>query len=299
MTKRRIPVPFNAIFTTRQLAAEGVTTSALTGWRARGEVTQLSPGVYAPSHLTVTPEMRLIYASRAIAEGREPLTIAGAAARFGIATPPFERATHRRTRDASPVPDDCLVRESGFLTPTMAWTAMQLARAQRIEGALVPLDSAIRNGVDRAELADLASRMHGWSGSALLKRAVELADGRAGSALESYSRGICVQAWLPMPELQHPFRVWGRQYFVDFWWPEFDVIGEADGNGKYLEEGAINAEKRRQAALHSLGLHVVRWGWDELLPSSSAWAAGLRQLLKVHTQAAPPASPPGMMKRAG
>lgn len=296
MTKRRIPVLFNKVFTSRDVAEAGVSNSALSGWRARGEVIELAPGVFVPSHLPVTPQMRAIFAGRAIAEGREPLTIAGAAARFGIATPPDMRPAHRRVRDAAPIPPEYLIRESGLLTPTPAWTAIQLARAQRLEGALIPLDSALRNGVDRAELAELASRVSGWSGTALLRQAIDLADSRAGSALESYSRGVCIQGWLPMPELQHPFQVWGNRYYVDFWWPEFGVVGEADGNAKYEQPGAIVAEKRRQAALHSFGLHVVRWGWEELRPSSTAFISGLRALL---TAPAATAAPQQMVKRAG
>jgi hypothetical protein len=58
---------------------------------------------------------------------------------------------------------------------------------------------------------------------------------------------------------------------VDFWWPEFNLIGEFDGNGKYLREEFANgrspgeiviAEKRREDRLRALGPQVTRWDWS-------------------------------------
>ncbi len=39
-----------------------------------------------------------------------------------------------------------------------------------------------------------------------------------------------------MPQLQVALRgASGRVYVVDFWWPEFNMIGEFDGNIKYAD----------------------------------------------------------------
>lgn len=280
MTKRRTPVPFDDVFTARDLGTVNATTSALAGWRARGEVVEVAPGVYAPRYLEMTAKLRSVFASRAIAEGREPLTVLGAAAQHGIATPPNLPITHSRLRDRPPVPQEHILRSGRLLVPTAAWTAVQLARGQRLEAALISLDSALRLGVQRSDLAQIVEEIQRWPGTSSLRKAVCAADARSGSALESLSRGLCIQSKLPIPDLQHPFRVRGQQYYVDFWWPEFNVIGEADGMVKYTDNTAINAEKRRQAALHSLGLHVVRWGWADVHPAHARWLAGMRQLLR-------------------
>ena len=51
----------------------------------------------------------------------------------------------------------------------------------------------------------------------------------------------------------------------DFYWPEYGVAGEADGNLKYdAGRNAIVAERRRQQRLEDLGLVFVRWEWSDL-----------------------------------
>jgi hypothetical protein len=57
---------------------------------------------------------------------------------------------------------------------------------------------------------------------------------------------------------------------VDFYWPEFGIVGEADGDMKYLDpafragrtaEQVVLDEKIREDRLRALGLTVVRWRW--------------------------------------
>lgn len=76
---------------------------------------------------------------------------------------------------------------------------------------------------------------------------------------------------LPVPELQfHVFDhdgVWVAR--TDFAWPQLGVVGEFDGAVKYTgspEEvaAAVMGEKRRQAAITSLGWRMVRWTWSDL-----------------------------------
>ncbi len=77
---------------------------------------------------------------------------------------------------------------------------------------------------------------------------------------------------LPTPMLQQEFRDHrGLIGIVDFWWPEFGLIGEFDGLGKYTREEmlagrspaeAVVAEKLREDRLRALGPRVVRWGWE-------------------------------------
>lgn len=102
--------------------------------------------------------------------------------------------------------------------------------------------------------------------------AIGLADGRSGSAGESLSRVSMHILGAPAPILQQPFS--DRHGFigsVDFWWPEFDLIGEFDGLGKYVREEllagqttaeAVIAEKKREDRLRGCGPRVVRWDWS-------------------------------------
>ncbi len=75
-----------------------------------------------------------------------------------------------------------------------------------------------------------------------------------------------------MPSLQHRFpRRGGGWWFVDFYWEQFNLVGEFDGLGKYRRaewrngrsaEQVVIDEKLREDELRALGPRVVRWGWD-------------------------------------
>jgi hypothetical protein len=103
------------------------------------------------------------------------------------------------------------------------------------------------------------------------------------------SRALIHVLGLPAPVLQHAF--YDSDGFIgrtDFFWPEYGVIGEFDGDAKYLEDDllggstareAVLAEKKREDRLRALGYTVVRWDWKavtkpELLGQKLA-AAGL------------------------
>ncbi len=108
-------------------------------------------------------------------------------------------------------------------------------------------------------------------GSARLRRVLELADGASGSPGESVSRVAMHLEGLPRPVLQQAFRDRrGLIGIVDFWWPEFNLIGEFDGRGKYTRDDMLNgmtpaeavlAEKAREDRLRAVGPRVVRWDW--------------------------------------
>jgi hypothetical protein len=80
---------------------------------------------------------------------------------------------------------------------------------------------------------------------------------------------------LPAPILQKEFRDGaGLIGYVDFWWPEFELIGEFDGLGKYTRTEmlagrspaeVVIAEKVREDRLRALGPRVVRWGWESAI----------------------------------
>nr|BFF15511.1 hypothetical protein GCM10025699_68140 [Microbacterium flavescens] len=71
---------------------------------------------------------------------------------------------------------------------------------------------------------------------------------------------------------------------VDFWWPEFGVVGEFDGEVKYrtadmlrgrTPEQVVIDEKRREDALRSMpGVRaVVRWNWADAMRAEPLLAA--------------------------
>ena len=110
----------------------------------------------------------------------------------------------------------------------------------------------------------------------LVAQAVQLADPNAESPLESKSRGRVFLAKLPMPELQ--VEVWTGigNFRVDFYWPQFRLIGEADGRVKYTDSDVLWREKRRQLALEAQGYQVMRWSWEDVTTGRDAWLRRLR-----------------------
>jgi hypothetical protein len=100
------------------------------------------------------------------------------------------------------------------------------------------------------------------------QQAIDLADARSESVLETRSRIKLQEAGLPTPDLQVSIgnELGGFIARVDFYWDEFGVVGEADGDSKYdgSTPGALLDEKRRQSALEDLDVGVVRWGTSDL-----------------------------------
>ncbi|HEU4849394.1 MAG TPA: hypothetical protein VFS93_03195 [Terrimesophilobacter sp.] len=124
------------------------------------------------------------------------------------------------------------------------------------------------------EREDLLAELAGvpiHQGVAKARRAIEFADGRADRPGESMSRVSIQRAQLTTPCLQQPlYGLSGRMWTVDFWWPEFNVIGEFDGKWKYTDPAYMNGrtsqqvmldEKDREDDLRAAGHGFARWDW--------------------------------------
>jgi hypothetical protein len=137
----------------------------------------------------------------------------------------------------------------------------------------VPKKGEFRHGlvppVAKPELNELLETRASSRGVALARLAIEFADGLAGSPLESRSRVQMHYLGMPMPLLQVPFYDEGGLIgYADFYWPDLDLIGEADGYGKYTDaamlrgktpEEALIAEKKREDRMRRQGHNFVRW----------------------------------------
>lgn len=80
--------------------------------------------------------------------------------------------------------------------------------------------------------------------------------------------------------------------WTDFFWKEFDLVGEFDGKEKYFRDDwaggkspgeRVYAEKRREDGLRALGLRVVRWTWTEAINPSRLRDCLLRAGLPLRT----------------
>lgn len=132
-------------------------------------------------------------------------------------------------------------------------------------------DSALRLGCRQEEISTLLDYYARRPGNEKARRLVPLLDRRSESAGESIVRGIFWQYGVPIPALQHEIRNCG--VFVarsDFWWEDIRVVGEFDGEGKYVDpsmntspEAALAAQQVRDDRLTDMGITVWHWGWSD------------------------------------
>lgn len=257
-------MPFDHPFVIADVESRGLTYAAVRGWLERGECERLATGLYLPQHLAQAKELSTIWQSRDVAMGTTAVSAVGAAILHKL---PLPRKPAQQCLQPIPLrllPSECRVRRGRLVLPSLEWTCILLARGQTLSGALIPFDAAARLELDIEQLAELYSHTTRWPGVAAIGAAINEMDALSGSPLESAARGWMIERGLPNPLLQHPFTVAGSNYFVDFYWPEFRVIVEADGLQKYDDHQELRRERRRQSALDATGCRIIRIGWHDL-----------------------------------
>jgi hypothetical protein len=258
---------------------------------ARGAFVKVVPGVYLPSrewepldfegrHIARMRAVELIrpgtvfsHLSAALVWGLPVIGGDLAVPHSVAAVASGGRSMNALRRHAVGVPID-LRTEGGLTVTSIQDTVLAIAAGYPPEVSVPVLDAALRLPGALApidELLELAARLPASSGSARCAWAIKFANAAAGSAGESLSRVAIHRLGFPAPLLQVRFEdALGLIGFVDFWWPDQDVIGEFDGLGKYLREEfahgrspaeVVLEEKRRENRLRALGPRVGRWGW--------------------------------------
>lgn len=171
---------------------------------------------------------------------------------------------HRATLEATDV-----VTRDGVRITAPARTVLDIARERGVAAGVVVADAALHaHLVSTDELHAALRQCSGWPGRRAARVTTICADGSAESPLESLSRLKLRAFGLPAPQLQVEIGDEFGQFVArpDFYWPDFGVVGEADGNLKYdAGRKALVAERRREQALEDLGLVVVRWEWRDLV----------------------------------
>jgi len=139
---------------------------------------------------------------------------------------------------------------------------MDVARSGGLVCGVVPADAVLARDVTRSDLEAVAAACHRWPriASARLasaRIAMEFADGRLESPLESVGRVRFHQHGLVAPDLQVGLRDQdGDVGRVDHYWSATRAVGEADGAVKYSAPGPPYAES--EMTLKSEG-RVCRW----------------------------------------
>jgi very-short-patch-repair endonuclease len=160
-------------------------------------------------------------------------------------------------------------RLRGWPLTTTVRTLADCLRHLPAQDAAAMADAALHRRLVTAEaLDDIVRSQASWPLAAAARAALSIVDARRESPLESRSAVVMHRNGVPAPLCQVDVRDrFGRFVArVDFAWPQFRVVGEADGRSKYDGDAVkiFETEKDRQAALEGLGLVVVRWGFRHL-----------------------------------
>ncbi|MFN8125907.1 MAG: DUF559 domain-containing protein [Candidatus Nanopelagicales bacterium] len=253
------------------------------------------------AHQRTCPHLVASHGTAALAHGLlvpRRVDVTAAPPRFIAATNAARRSLTRPRVAVRPLPVRDVVSTSEDLRVTsVARSAVDVASEHDLAGALVVLDSAARgialqlsrgrwlravpDRVLQACREPLTAALD--SVPRLTRSKVRLAiawtDPRRESATESMSAAAFITAGLPPPNLQHPLNTDAGVYYGDFAWPEFGVVGEADGLTKY-DSAEVARERRRQRAIEDVGWRVERWLYEEVATRPEAVAARVAQALR-------------------
>jgi hypothetical protein len=171
------------------------------------------------------------------------------------------------------LPRGHVMRRHGVWVTTATRTVIDLSRSLSFMEGVVVADSALRLGkTTEAGLADMLRSCARWPGIEQARRVVSFADECAESVLESCARVVFAQAGLPPPVLQADIADKNGEFIgrVDFYWPQYQTIAEADGMAKYDNPWRARHEIKRDILLREAGNKVVHFTWDELFNREAA-----------------------------
>lgn len=194
-------------------------------------------------------ELGRVHITRAVASGKRTRTL----------------AVHRDELPAG----DVMRSPQGWPVTTGERTALDLARTLSRPAAVAVVDHALRIGVRRDALLGRLEGARYLRGATAARAVIRFADARSESPGESQSRVLMDRLGLPAPDLQVVVAEAGAR--SDFGWPDYMLLGEFDGDGKYgnLRPGdtplaAFKREKERDRRLRQTGWDVLHWGWSDL-----------------------------------
>jgi very-short-patch-repair endonuclease len=279
--------------TRRQLAAMGVTRSAITRRVEAGRLTRVHRGVYAVGHRQRTREASWIAAVMACSPGAF-LSHLDAAALWGIyegCRPaihvtttarsarrlPGIRAHRARTLDPADV-----TAKDGVPVTTVARTLIDLTDILSSDRLLRAIREAEYLGLlDHDSLNAAVKRANGR------KRLRKLTDaiGRhtpgqiIREELEHRFQELLHTAGLPKPQTNVKVQTRRRPYTVDCLWPDQHVAVELDGRAAHARATAFEEDRARDAALTATGVRPLRFTWHRVTEEPEDVLAELKATL--------------------
>lgn len=292
MTWLNVP-PLTAVFRRLENDGEPVNDRRLRARVDRGEVVRIAPGSYADAAAwsSLTPMARhaqRVWEAAARLGPGQIFSHFAAAAVWGIdIAGPWPRRIDVTVDSRRTVRSSGLIRRHGRCLDDMTsvpWdrhvltdpvrTTVDLMRELPFAEGVASADRALWQRRPSGPLVSpdeliAAAQMVDGRGCARAERAAAFASGLSDSVGESRSRVVIHVLGFPQPELQARFRLSsGHDAYTDFFWPDYDHIGEFDGVGKYRDpellrgrtpEEVLLAEKDREDDLRRQVRAFSRW----------------------------------------
>ena len=302
------------IFSTADLAGAGVTEREVRTAVRSGAWVRLRPGLFvtaADLAATEAAGRRLdpdaLVVTTALARPTAVLSHGTAARFWGLPVPrglsPDVRLTDPTRWRSGPgyamtradLPADEITARGRHRLTTPARTLVDTAREWAELPAVAALDAALLRGLVSRETLQETLRRHRFAPRMpRAVRAVEAADGRAESWLETKGRlrfrAAGLPAFVPQVELWVDGKLLG---VVDGWYEDAALAVEFDGRVKYVRPAfggspadVLFQEKRREDALRAVGVRFLRVVDDDLGAGWSSVESRVRRELAVPGPAA-------------
>lgn len=254
---------------------------------ARGELVRVRPGVYAPAALWIglPPWDRYLARVHAVLTVAPDVVLSHESAVAALGGPVFgdpeivhvladARGASRLVggvRTHTSADDRAILDVGGVALTSPADAAVDLARTRHPAVGLAVADAAIRrdHSITPESLAAINEGRASSRGRNIARWPLNRADGSAETSLESVSRAVIAWLGFPPARLQVTFTsASGEHDRCDFFWDDFSVAGEADGDLKY--DGrfgdpriVLRNQSRRDTRLREHARTVSHWGWTD------------------------------------
>jgi hypothetical protein len=263
----------------------GEPPSALARSVARGELVRIHRGVYlsAERWRAADPIARHRYKMRALADLNDgPMVFShqSAAVIWGlpiigepppaphVMQPSGSGISHRHGAVLHQSAGIDVVDRAGFSVTGLQQTVIDLASSLPVTHGMPALDFALSEAspmrLDGEVVRAWVAANRPFRGVRRVDAALGIATGLGQSALESVSLVRFAESGMPRPRQQVEISTELGSYWVDFYWPEADVVGEADGRAKYQKPEDVWREKRREDAIRARVRGFVRWSWSDI-----------------------------------
>jgi len=263
--------------------------------RLRGPIwIRLGGGFYAFREIAESPMVRLSAAMQRLPEeaafsGRTASWLHALEDTLGspievtvASTSRFAGLSIRRAQLAA---DEVVIRR-GLRTTSPLRTVADLGCRLPLVEAVVVLDRALHQRLVRVEQVKHWAEVHrGTRGVARLRKAIELAEPRSESPMETRIRLLLVLAGLPRPKVQvsvgNEASFLGR---VDLYYPDHRLIIEFDGG---THRNTLAADNRRQNRLVEAGFVVLRFTASDVLGDPASVVEIVRKSVGASARAMP------------